>query len=325
MNEKEFQSRINYQGELTNLLAQVSQDFDLGKYLSHTINEIGYEDLNIALITKQGKYFVKIFSSIRKLDDCYRFINIVNTVIKAGVSHPKLFKANGDYLYEYGHGNSKTYLCVMEFVDGDSFYGLKREPTQKEMLAITDIAVQINSIDYRPPYIYDSWAVPNIEKEYLVAKPYLKAEDDQELVPLIEEVKKIDFNTLPHAFVHGDLIKTNVLLNKDNQLFVIDFSVSNYYPRIQELAILLVNMFFSEKDLSSYGDIYDLILTRYQKTLLLEKQEIELLPLYIKFAHAMHIIGATREKGLNGDNSAENSYWLNLGRTGLSYMKTFRN
>lgn len=320
MNNQDFQKRINFQGDLKILLSNVAKDYNLGEFLKYDINLIGYEDLNVVLDTSGGKYFVKIFSSFRKIEDCHRFLNIVNAVIEAGVNHPKLFSASNDQLYEFEADGKITRLCVMEYIDGDSFYGIEKNPSTNEILEIADMAVKINLIDYKPTYIYDSWAIPNILKEYEITKNHLDPEDKALLDPLIEEARKIDFKTLPHSFVHGDLIKTNILLDKSGKIFVVDFSVANSYPRIQELAVLFVNMFFNEKDLKNYKNIYNLVLNRYQKTIILTEKEIEILPLYTKLSHAMHIIGASQEKELRGNSSGENDYWLNLGRIGLKYM-----
>ncbi len=38
---------------------------------------------------------------------------------------------------------------------------------------------------------------------------------------------------LPHTFVHGDFTKANVLNGDDGKVYILDFSVANWYPRIQ--------------------------------------------------------------------------------------------
>ena len=43
------------------------------------------------------------------------------------------------------------------------------------------------------------------------------------------------FDDLPKALVHGDFTKGNVLVNKEGQAFIIDFSVTNWTVRIIEL------------------------------------------------------------------------------------------
>ena len=95
--------------------------------------------------------------------------------------------------------------------------------------------------------------------------------------------------------------------------------MANYYPRIQELAVLLCNLLFDEDDLDSFPSYYKLALSEYQKTLPLSLKELETLPLFLKIAHAMHIIPAIRDRELNENTSEENMYWLDLGKIVLRY------
>ncbi len=65
---------------------------------------------------------------------------------------------------------------------------------------------------------------------------------------------------------------------------------------------------------------YRLALGAYQAVLKLEDTEIEYLSLFIKLAHAMHIILSTVQKIKHNNNSIENEHWLNRGREGLRFM-----
>ena len=315
MPENNFQNRISFRGDLSPVLENVCADFAIGKYSSHQIVTTGYEDLNIIVSTNSGKYFLKIFSDFRSIDDCKRYIDIVTKVLEAGVHHPKLFKYNDEYLYQDGSNDIR--LCVMEFIDGNTFYDFSRKLSNEEIKKVVDEVIKINKINYKPAFMYDSWAISSILDEYEIIKNYLN-EDDLKLVsPLIEKFASIDQDSLPHSLVHGDLIKPNVLLSKDEQIYVIDFSVANYAPRIQELAVLFCNMFFDKKDDALNNEIFKKVIDQYCKEIALTELELSLLPFYIDLAHAMHIIGANSEKYLADNDSAENQYWLNLGRSGL--------
>ena len=100
-----------------------------GAYLTELLIEKGYEDFNLTLRTEKGKYFVKIFAKFRTPEDCERYVEIMETVIKAGVKHPKLLKSNQGFL----HKIEKLRLCVMEHIDGDDYYSLKQLPTEEEV------------------------------------------------------------------------------------------------------------------------------------------------------------------------------------------------
>lgn len=66
-------------------------------------------------------------------------------------------------------------------------------------------------------------------------------------------------------------------------LYIIDFSVANIYPRIQELAVLMCNLFFDE----NYKDNYLFLIREYNKHHPLTEYEGEILPLFIQAAHVM--------------------------------------
>lgn len=318
-----FQDRIKYKGDIKPVLESVCVDYNIGDYGSYSIVSVGYEDFNLILETTINKYFVKIFASFRNLKDCQRYIGIVSKVIESGVSHPKILKTKQGFLYSTQKNGIDINLCVEEFIDGESFYDSTQEPTNEDILLISQEAAKINKIDYRPDYLSDSWAVENLLTEFNIIEKYLSEKDKTLLSPIIEQYSKIDFDLLPHTLVHGDLIKTNILKSKNKRIYLIDFSVANYYPRIQELAILFCDIFFNESNPDNFRVIYQKVLSEYQKYLTLTRIELELLPIYIKFAHAMHMIGATREKYLNNNLSEENDYFLDRGRKGLEFMAKY--
>lgn len=314
--EKFFQ-RIDYSGKLENISLTIIKDFKLGNFLSDKLVTVGYEDFNYILSTTRSKYFVKIFSNHRTDDECKRCVDILLRTIKKGVSMPKLIKSNEGYLYKTKIGNSKLRLCVMEYVDGKDFFSLKYKPTSDEIKFLAHQSALINSVKIKPSYVYDSWAVPNFLKEFRKKSKYLKKEDFEMLAPLVKEFNNISISKLPHCFVHGDILMTNTMKDKKGNLWIIDFSVSNYYPRIQEIAVLACDIIFDDKSRIVSDKNLKLVLDEYQKTIKLRDRELEALPSYIRLAHAMHILLANYEKIVKKNNSKENEYFLKRGRIGL--------
>ena len=90
------------------------------------------------------------------------------------------------------------------------------------------------------------WAIINFEKEYKQKRKYLSKEYQVEFDKLLEELQRIDFNQLPKAFVHGDIINTNVMKDNNSKIWIIDFAVSNYLPRIIDLAVISCSMCLDE-------------------------------------------------------------------------------
>lgn len=315
--DKKYQERIGYEGDIKPILEAVCYSYDIGEYKSHETKIVGYEDFNLFLETTTGEYFIKIFAKFRNQSDCQRYTNILESVSKTEINTPKLFLSSQGYLFEKKHNGHNFRLCVMEYIDGHSFFDARLKPTSKDMVDLVKQAALINAIDIKPEFVYDSWAIVNFLKEYKKKKKHLESDDLQIIEPLAKSFSELSLDVLPHCFVHGDLIATNVMKNKRDKLFVIDFAVADYYPRIVELAVLFCNMLFNENKPESSIDNYKIALREYQKTIPLEKIELKYLPLFLKIAHAIHALNGTYEKVVHRNTTEENDYWINLSRKGL--------
>ena len=69
----------------------------------------------------------------------------------------------------------------------------------------------VNKIDYKPPFLFDSWAIPNIQKSFDRVRGFMTEDDQQMVAQVVSHYQSIPIDTLPHAFVHGDFTKTNVM------------------------------------------------------------------------------------------------------------------
>lgn len=315
-NNKIFLQRINYKGNPLDFISIVCKNYDIGSYISHKIIEMGYEDLNVVIETDKGKYFAKFFGSFRDGKECNRYVDIMLKVLSVGVSHPKLYKSSQGYLHKIKIGKNILRLCLMEFIKGRTFYELGINPTDEEIKFLANQAAIINQIDIKPKFLYDQWAVVNFCKEYKEKGKYLSDEDRGLLESLYNNFSSYDIGKLPHCFVHGDILKTNVMKTDEGKLYIIDFAVSNYYPRIIELAVLYC-FFMDINDFKKTDQMFKIFVDEYQKNIRLTSDEKNELPFFLKFAHAMHILQANFQKVVEKNNSAENQYWLELGRKGL--------
>lgn len=320
--EKQFQERIEYKGDLAVLLKQVSKDFHLGELNAYKVIPVGYEDLNLALETDKGKFFVKVLSKDRDQGQKERYKQILEKVTKKGIAHPTLYKSNQGYLHKIILDGVTTELFVMKFINGKTFYDLKRSPSQKEIRFLASQAALINNLDLKPSFVYDSWAEVNILEEYKKVESKLSRKDKPLVLPVVDLFRNVDFDKLPHSFVHGDIIDTNVMKDKMGNLWILDFSVSNYYPRIQEIAVLACDLLTDPTSLGQSLKNLGTALKEYQKKIKLTKEELEILLTYIKGAHAMHVIGATKYLG-DKAISKENEYWLKRGREGLTLTRNW--
>ena len=312
---EDYLRRIKFKGELKDIFRDVCREYKIGNYKRFSVVRVGYEDLNIVLTTSKGRYFIKIFSDFRDSAECKRYIGVICKMIEAGVKHPKLFKCRKGYLYI----NSGIRLCVMEYIDGKNLLQSKAKLSQKEKIFIIRQITLINALKIKPQYVYDSWAISNFLQEYKKKRKFIDIEYKKIIDNVAKSFAQFNHAKLPHSFVHGDIIATNVIKDKGGHMHIIDFAVSNYYPRIQELAVLFCNLLFDYDNFDNFDKDYNLALKEYQNKIILTKEELKALPIYVVVAHAMHVINTVYEKSKNGYNSKENAYWEKLGKAGLKF------
>jgi len=307
--------RLNYSGNIKPIIKNICAIYKIGRLISFSMITTGYEDCNIIIKTSRGKYVAKFFAKTRSLKDIIRYVTIMEKVARANINHPLLLKNNGDILYyNYKMGVS---LVLMKFVDGKTFKELRRAPNANELRLIINQAAKINKLNHRPSYLSDAWAIPNIKKQFNKVKKYLNFQDFDLVTQVIKKYSKIPIKTLTHCFVHGDLIKTNILNGDDKKIYVLDFSVANWYPRIQEIAVMAANLLYDDKKSSTLKERIELILKNYDKINPLTTLEKKYIYDYALAGAAMELLGAYKEKYLNNDNGRETNFWLKLGRNNL--------
>ncbi len=205
----------------------------------------------------------------------------------------------------------------MDFIDGKSFFDLDRAPTRNELRKIVEQAGKINRIDYHPPYIFDSWAIPNIQTMFERVRQFIQPKDLGLVEKAMQQYAEIPLDKLPQCFVHGDFTKANVMKGDDGKIYILDFSVSNWYPRIQELAVIAANLLHDKTGSASLKEETEVVADEYSKFNLLTTEERRCLYPYALAGVAMEFMGAHSEKYLHGNDTKEADYWLELGRNGL--------
>ncbi|MFH1506217.1 MAG: phosphotransferase [archaeon] len=316
-----FQDRISFKGELKVISEAVCEEFSLGEFKSNKIIPVGYEDFNFILETSKGKFFVKVLADFRDLEDCKSYVSVIKAAIKAGIKTPKLLKSKQGELALIELDDALLRVLVLEFIDGKDMYSLGNPVLDEDVIFVAQQAAKINSLDIKPRFIYDQWACVHFPKEFEKKKDSLPPEDLAIVEPMLKEFNALDIENLPHCYVHGDLLKGNVIRDKDGQLWVIDFAVGNFYPRIQELAVLGCDICFEKDNKENSERKFKLAVEEYQKIVKLTPRELEILPLYLKLAHVMHVILSNYERKELGNHSKENDYFLEIGQAGLRQMR----
>ncbi len=315
---QDFNKRIGLNTDLKNISEQICSQYNLGGFISNELITIGYEDYNYYLTTTKGKYCVKIFNNIRTRQDIVNYLQRIRVVANSQINAPKPLKINNDIVLELDYKKNHYDICVFEYIDGKNYFELNQKASKEIIKELAKQTAMINQLDIKPDFIYDSWAIINFEEEYKNKREYLSDKYKEEFDKLLTKFKCIDLDKLPKGFVHGDIISTNVMLDSTNKVWIIDFAVSNYLPRIIDLAVISCNMCLDNSSKENTYENIALLVSEYNKYTPLSEYELSAFRTFYKLANAMHILQTQYITKTDGD-SAENKYWLNEGIVGYSF------
>lgn len=324
--ERGVQTRkIGYSGSLEPLVGRVSSAFSLGNPRGFGVLENGYEDLNIAISTGGSEYVAKVFAKSRTQENVSRYVDIMRRVQESDVNHPGMLRTVEGGLVYSDRQTGGLQAVVMGFIRGGTFLDRRRAPDAAELDLVAEQASRINGMDFHPPYESDSWGVTNLEERYRNNDGLLLSDDRRRVEEALSMYGKIQKASLPHCYVHGDLIKANVMKGTDgtgpgeDSIFPIDFSVSNWYPRIHELAVIAADLMYDGPGGTALSDRCGGVVSAYEKFAdRLTKEEKESLYAYALAVSAALFLGASREKKINGNDSAETMELFESGRGTLA-------
>lgn len=214
---QDFNKRIGLNTELENISREVCNNYDLGNFISNELITIGYEDYNYYLTTSKGKFCVKIFSKERSTEDVNNYLERIRIVANSNVSAPKPLLVNDNIMLSLDYQDNHYDICVFEYINGKNYFQLQENPDNEVIKELAKQTAMINNLDINPNFIYDSWAIINFAEEYNKKSQFLSSEYQEQFDKLVEEFKSIDFEQLPKAFVHGDIISTNVMLDNNKK------------------------------------------------------------------------------------------------------------
>jgi len=315
---EEFYDRINLKSELSDLSKVICEKYNLGQYISEKLILVGYEDFNFILTTSIGKFCVKIFNKDRTYEDVRKYIDRIELANSININTPKVYNCENGILCEIVLNNTKFRLCVFQYIDGKSFYDLNEIPTQVEIKNIIEQMAHIHNAKLESDFIYDKWTITNFVNEYEQKGKYLDNKYNEIFKSLAHKIADVKFEKLPTSFVHGDIISSNVMKDKSNKLWIIDFAVSNYLPRIVDLAVTSCNLCLNPESIDKTISSTKMILEEYQKYNKLTDYELECFPLFYDLANAMGILQIGYLNSL-GETSEEDKFWLTESEKGLSF------
>ena len=259
-------------------------------------------------------------SNLRSDEDCQNLADRGSVPRIYGFFCPNIYQVNGKNLYICTINNIKFRLLVMEYINGKDFFTLNELPTLDDLKKIAEETAKLNQIDFRPPFIYDRWAIINFEKEYKNNIKYIKGEYKELIDSVYDEFKTIDLSKLKYGYVHGDLIETNVMRDENKKLWFIDFSVANYFPRIIDLAVTICDLCLDLDNIQNTIIRTKTYLNSYESLYPLSDYERQCLKIILKCHQAITILETTREKIEENNCSDENQRFLEKGKKGLKIV-----
>lgn len=321
-------------------IAQVTAaTLELGQVTACTTVTTGYEDTTILLSARSGRhdrrYIIKTFAPRAAVpgaaagpDPAYRAAALIQAARAAGIRHPRLHQIGGHTVHTLSDG---TRYLVMDHVAGADFYALDRPPTPAETADLISQLAVFHSVDLTPEPVCDPWAIQQLVPTAAAVRGHLDPEMRRLADAAIDAMAAIDTRALPHALIHGDLTKGNVLITTTEspadssvdatvneaggQVVLIDFGAAGRHPRIQELAVAAANL------TSAAPETLPVRLTalaeQYARHHPLTAAEHAALPAYGRAAATMEFLGAAREYHLRGDRCTETLLLLDIGRDGM--------
>ena len=195
-----------------------------------------------------------------------------------------------DYLFTIKFKNTKYRLCVTECIVGKSFYDLGMKPNSEEIKEIVRQMVNIHKTNQKPNYIYDEWTITNFKQELKDKAKYLDSKYLSYFEQLVESYGKIDILKLPHSFIHGDIITSNIIKDENDKLWLIDFGVSNYLPRIIDLVVSACDLCLELEDMPKTALNIKMLIEEYEKYSKLTEYEKQVFPIFFEIVNAIGIL-----------------------------------
>ena len=308
-----FFERIDVNTSLKEISRLICSKCGIKGYISSQIIEVGYEDFNFIIETNKQKYFIKIFNKNRTNEDCSNYMDRIKLSNSLDINTPKIISFDSINVED-----QKLKFVILECIDGKSFMDLGEIPNETEIKEIIRQMANIHKAKLDSAFVYDTWTIINFTKEFESKESTLPEEYYTQFQELSAKLGQVDLSKLPHSFVHGDIISSNVIKDKDNKLWIIDFAVSNYLPRIIDLVVTGYNLCQDPNSRENTIRNLKLIVNEYEKYNKLTDYEKEIMPIFYDIGNAMGILQINYLKQ-NGDYSEEDEYWLRVSEEGLKF------
>ena len=234
-----------------------------------------------------------------------------------GVPTPRVYKdSQGKILSSIGVSGADFYVGLMDYINAKDFFSLGERPSKEDLGQLVDVADKIRKIDYKPDFIYDSWALSSFIGQFDKKRGRLDAGALEAIRPIADMFRKFDYDGLPKAFCHADMHAANLIKDGAGKVWVIDWGVSNYMARVSELIVLLSGVWQPVDDGESVSRS-EFVIKKWCDKVGATQAEVSAIEPLLMVKAAIRVMNPSYEIEANGDKSAEMLAFRNSGYNGL--------
>lgn len=302
--------RIGKEIDIKKLSNQICKTYQLGEYQKYELIFVGIDDLSYYLDTTKGRYVVKIINHEKTKEEIEGFIRKNLVILKNGIKAPKILSNGKENLFTCNIDGVTINLIVMECIEGSDLYSLNEEIARADIDKLINVLIPLHRIKEKVNNKeYDEYCFMQIKKDYQKTKSLLPNDIKQKVEEAIEVFNKIELDQLPKCFIHGDLISTNIMKDKKNDLWLIDFYQSGNGIRLLDIVKILNSVIDNYQYKDKTEELEQYFLEQYGKRIPLTNYELEVLPILRKIDVVTGIMLETYDAIKDG-NSEENEFWL---------------
>lgn len=302
--------RIGKEIDLEELSKNICITYKLGDYNKYKLILVGIDDLSYVLNTSKGRYLVKIINQEKTNEEINEFIQKSSIITRNNINVPKLIPYEEGYLFTYEIDGLHIDLVVMEYIDGSDLYSNNEHITKADIEKLIDILIPLHKLEEKiENKEYDEYCFMKIKEDYQKTKNVLPKNIKAQVEKMIKEFDKIELEKLPKCFTHGDLISSNIIKDKNKDLWLIDFYQRGIGVRILDIVKVLNSVIDNYKYENDTEELEQYFIEEYNKRMKLTPYELEVLPILRKIDVCTGIMMETFD-AIEGRDNEENQYWL---------------
>lgn len=302
-------SRIGRKIDFKKLSIEICNVYDIGKYFEHKLIEnVGIDDLSYILCTDKSKFLVKIINHNKTITEINQFIKKNDIIAKNKIQAPRIILNKGNHIYSTEINGLYINCCIIEYIEGNDLYTKGERISKDDIDKLIDIIIPMHKIQDKLKIDYDEYCFMKINEVYKKTSRKIPKKLKNEVKNFLEEYKKVDFKELPICFVHGDLISSNIMKDKNGKLWLIDFFESGTGIRMLDIVKILNGVLFLYYDKENSKECEKYFLNKYQNYCKLTEYELKVLPTLRKADSYVGLM--LGEYNLLMEEKRETKFWL---------------